>query len=223
MSISPSTLQLLSHVRNSNWKGQEMKIPFQKFGKYEPDSNLVHLFTCGDEKLKKHLLICICLALLTILTSVCLSLCSALHPGSFGSTWLKTGVWVNMFHSLRFWKIFTPQYDFAQITKMASQHDGICWTMSWGWLVQKLARMGHFDGTKFFQGFSSSNFYAWKIKIIYNIILVINLIFFKYDSWKYLDNWDLLITPCFSFCEVVSCYTKDSDVYHGIPHQFYSL
>lgn len=93
MSISPSTLQLLSHVRNSNWKGQEMKIPFQKFGKYEPDSNLVHLFTCGDEKLKTHLLICICLALLTILTSVCLSLCSALHPGSFGSTWLNTGVW----------------------------------------------------------------------------------------------------------------------------------
>ena len=179
MSISPSTLQLLSHVRNSNWKGQEMKIPFQKFGKYEPDSNLVHLFTCGDEKLKTNLLICICLALLTILTSVCLSLCSALHPGSFGSTWLKTGVWrqkkskplkmfivlqvwVNMFHSLRFWNIFTPQYDFVKITKMASQHDGICWTISWGGLVQKLARVGHFDGTCVFQGFFKLNLLCLK-------------------------------------------------------------
>ena len=164
MSISPSTLQLLSHVRNSNWKGQEMKIPFQKFGKYEPDSNLVHLFTCGDEKLKTNLLICICLALLTILTSVCLSLCSALHPGSFGSTWLKTGVWrqkkgsssLDMFSVWQVW--VNTFHDLhcvicAKRTKMTSQHDGIFWNISWGGFVQKLVRVGHFDGTCVFPGF----------------------------------------------------------------------
>ena len=150
MSISPSTLQLLSHVRNSNWKGQEMKIPFQKFGKYEPDSNLVHLFTCGDEKLKTHLLICICLALLTILTSVCLSLCSALHPGSFGSTWLNTGVWrqkkskpLKMFIVLQVW---------VNMMEYVELYLGVHWFNSWqGWVI-----LMERNFSRFFQGQTST-------------------------------------------------------------------